>query len=192
MRNFEIFSETNLGSVRAAMKDEQPLFVAKDVATILGYKNVSSALKRHVDKEDIVTTKIQTAQGMQNTMLINESGMYALIFASHLDTAKAFKSWVTKTILPSLRKHGGYILGQENVPENTQEELLKQLEDAQKEIESLNGKLSMWDEVKTSLASEYREMMDILKDAKLPGETDDFVVCEDGLLIRREFLKGGK
>jgi prophage antirepressor-like protein len=92
------------------MKDDhdEPLFVAKDVADILGYRNASD-MTRRLDDEEKGTRKTRTLGGMQDVTVINESGLYSAILGSNKPEAKAFKRWVTSEVLPSIRKHGGYI-----------------------------------------------------------------------------------
>lgn len=97
------------------MINDEPWFVGKDVAKALGYSNARDALLKHVDEEDKGVAKCDTPGGKQEMTLINESGLYALIFGSKLDSAHKFKHWVTSEVLPSLRKNGGYIMNQENM-----------------------------------------------------------------------------
>ena len=87
------------------------MFVGKDVATALGYKNPSNALQVHVDSEDKSSYLIQVSGSnyKANTLFVNESGLYALILSSKLEKAKAFKRWVTSEVLPQIRQTGGYI-----------------------------------------------------------------------------------
>ena len=92
--------------VRTVIVDNEPYFVGKDVAEILGYKNVRDALSNHVDDEDKGVAKLDTLGGKQNLIIINESGVYSLVFGSKLPGAKQFKRWVTKEVLPSIRKTG--------------------------------------------------------------------------------------
>lgn len=95
--------------VRTVIKNNEPWFVGKDVADILEYKRPTKAIADHVDNEDKDEVPIQDSIGrMQSTPVINESGMYALIFSSKLPKAKEFKRWVTNEVLPSIRKHGLY------------------------------------------------------------------------------------
>ncbi|PTK76141.1 phage antirepressor [Staphylococcus haemolyticus] len=103
--------------VRTLTVDEEPYFVGKDVADILGYSNSRKALLDHVDEEDKLTSRIVTAGQNRNQTIINESGLYSLIFSSKLESAKRFKRWVTSEVLPSIRKHGIYAT--DNVIENT-------------------------------------------------------------------------
>ena len=94
------------------MVDGETYFVGKDVASALGYKNSMDALMRHVDEEDKQTSGF-TMGGQKYTMtVINESGLYALILSSKLESAKRFKRWVTSEVLPQIRKNGRYELEQ--------------------------------------------------------------------------------
>lgn len=95
--------------VRTLEVENKPFFVGKDVAEILGYKRTADAIREHVDEEDKGVGKIQTRGGMQSVTLINESGLYALIFSSKLESAKRFKRWVTSEVLPQIRNKGMYI-----------------------------------------------------------------------------------
>ena len=104
--------------VRTLTVNEEPYFVGKDVATILGYKNGSRDINTHVDEEDKLKYQISTAGQMRDQILINESGLYSLILSSKLPNAKKFKRWVTSEVLPAIRKTGSYQLPQ------TPEELL--------------------------------------------------------------------
>ena len=118
----QVFNNDTLGTIRTVMVKNEPWFVGKDVAEILGYNRPTKAIQDHVDSEDLDEIPIQDSIGrMQNTPIINESGLYSLVLSSRLPRAKEFKRWVTSEILPSLRKHGGYIVGQE---EMTKEELV--------------------------------------------------------------------
>ena len=102
--------------------DGQPWFVGKDVADALGYKDLKHSILDHVDEEDRVNSKTQghfdPELGQRGSWLINESGLYSLIMSSKLPTAKQFKRWVTSDVLPSVRKNGGYISGQEELTES--------------------------------------------------------------------------
>lgn len=94
--------------VRTILVNDEPYFVAKDSAVILGYKRTADAIKQHVDAEDKGVGEIQTPGGIQRMTLINESGLYSLIFSSQLPNAKKFKRWVTSEVLPTIRKNGMY------------------------------------------------------------------------------------
>ena len=101
------FSFENI-SVRTLGTPDVPLFIAADVATALGYQNKRDAISKHVDPEDIAKVEIDTAGGKQTVNCVTESGLYALIFGSKLESAKRFKRWVTSEVLPAIRKTGRY------------------------------------------------------------------------------------
>ena len=102
-----VFSFEN-AQVRALGTPDLPLFVAVDAAGALGYKDKTNAIKQHVDPEDLIKSEIETAGGRQVVNCVNESGLYALIFGSKLESAKRFKRWVTSEVLPAIRKTGRY------------------------------------------------------------------------------------
>ena len=104
----KVFESAEFGSVRTVEVGEVPYFVGRDVATILGYKNIRDAISTHVDEEDKGVAKCDTLGGTQEMVVINESGLYSLILGSKLPNAKKFKRWVTSEVLPSIRKHGMY------------------------------------------------------------------------------------
>lgn len=111
MNELQIFSNTEFGSVRSVMIDNEPYFVGKDVAEILGYSNTRDALVQHVDDEDKNSVAIHDGTpGNPNQVLINESGLYSLILRSKLPSAKRFKRWVTSEVLPAIRKHGVFVM----------------------------------------------------------------------------------
>ena len=104
-----IFNNEEFGNVRTLTINGEPWFVGKDIAECLGYSRSTKAVSDHVDEEDIDGIQIQDSIGrMQNTPIINESGVYSLILSSKLESAKKFKKWVTSEVLPSLRKTGTY------------------------------------------------------------------------------------
>lgn len=109
MSNLQIFENEEFGEIRTVTIDNEPWFVGKDVAEALGYLKARNAISAHVSDEDKKDAPIQGAQGgTQNMTIINESGLYALIFGSKLESAKRFKRWVTSEVLPSIRKTGSY------------------------------------------------------------------------------------
>lgn len=103
----QIFNNPEFGEVRTVVIEGDPWMVGKDVAEILGYSNPQKAIRDHVDAEDKTVNESFTVNGTQGT-LINESGLYALVFGSKLPTAKKFKHWVTSEVLPQIRKTGSY------------------------------------------------------------------------------------
>lgn len=107
MNNLEVFNFESK-EVRTLLIDNEPWFVGKDVADILGYQNGSRDINRHVDEDDRHKVMIFDGNQDKETIIINESGLYSLILSSKMPNAKKFKRWVTSEVLPSLRKHGVY------------------------------------------------------------------------------------
>lgn len=108
MNEIKIFENSEFGTVRTIVIDKEPYFVARDVATVLGYSNPRDTIAKHVDDEDKGVAKCDTLGGAQDLSVINESGLYSLILSSKMPNAKKFKHWVTSEVLPSIRKHGMY------------------------------------------------------------------------------------
>lgn len=111
------FNNNKFGKLTVIEKDGEFYFLGNEIASMLGYSNSRKALADHVDKEDKGVTKWNTLGGVQNVNIINESGLYSLILSSKLENAKQFKHWVTREVLPSIRKNGGYILNQNELSE---------------------------------------------------------------------------
>lgn len=104
-----LFTNEELGNVRALEIDGEPYFIGKDVATALGYTNTQKAIRDHVDNEDKLTERIVLSGQNREVVFINESGLYSLILSSKLPKAKEFKHWITAEVLPIIRKTGGYV-----------------------------------------------------------------------------------
>lgn len=144
--------------VRTLTVNEEPYFVGKDVATILGYKNGSRDINTHVDEEDRLRYKISTAGQMRDQILINESGLYSLILSSKLPNAKKFKRWVTSEVLPAIRKHGAYmtdekafdVVHNKNGLANLLQQAADQLKQKDIEIAEMKPKALFADSVATS------------------------------------------
>lgn len=111
MSELQIFNHPDFGQVRTVTLNDEPWFVGKDVARVLGYKNPQEAIRTHVDPDDKGVSEILTPGGKQQIPVINESGLYSLILSSKLPRAKEFKRWVTSEVLPSIRKTGAYRSG---------------------------------------------------------------------------------
>lgn len=112
MQELEIFKNEEFGEIRTVVIENEPWFVGRDVATALGYVKPENAIATHVEKEDKYTTTLKQGNGTNltsKTTLINESGIYSLIFGSKLESAKRFKHWVTSEVLSTIRKHGAYM-----------------------------------------------------------------------------------
>ena len=150
MNAVQIFNNPNFGQIRTLEVNNQPYFVGNDMALALGYAKPRNAILQHVDNEDALKQGIPDNQGFtQETTLINESGVYSLVFGSKLPTAKAFKRWVTSEVLPAIRKTGGYIATkQDDTPEEIMaralivaQETIKRKEERLKQLEEKNAKL---------------------------------------------------
>lgn len=138
----KVFENPTFGQVRTVEIDGEPWFVGKDVAEALGYSNTRKALADHVDGEDKTDgVTIRDSIGReQKPVIINESGLYSLILSSKLPGAKEFKRWVTSDVIPSIRKTGGYIKGQETM---TPDELMaKALMVAQQTLADREARIS--------------------------------------------------
>ena len=108
MSEIMLFRNPELGEVRTLTIDEEVWFVGNDIARALEYKDLYSALRHNVSDEDKRVCPVSSTSGVQNTTVINESGLYSLIMSSRLESAKKFKHWVTSEVLPSIRKNGMY------------------------------------------------------------------------------------
>lgn len=118
-KQVQVFNNAEFGDVRVIMQGEQPWFVGKDVASVLGYGDTAQAIRKRVDNEDKGVVELTTPGGKQRAIIINESGLYSLIMSSKLPSAKQFKHWVTSEILPTIRQHGAYL-----TPEKVEEVLM--------------------------------------------------------------------
>ena len=165
MNELQIFSSPDFGEVRTLSIDGEPWFVGKDVATILGYAKPLNALATHIDEDDSLKQGLIDSMGReQNAIFINESGLYSLVLSSKLPTAKAFKRWITHDVIPSIRKNGGYIAGQESM---TAEELMaKALLVAKKTIEEKEAELSR-KQVENAIMAPKADYFDELVDRNL-------------------------
>ena len=124
MNNIQIFQNQEFGAIRTISNEQgEAMFCAKDVCDALGYSNGRDAVRKHVDGEDKTTVAIcDTGSNYKSqAIFINESGLYALILSSKLDSAKRFKHWVTSEVLPSIRKQGGYMVAR---PDESDEVIL--------------------------------------------------------------------
>lgn len=109
MNEITMFRNPEFGEIRTVEIDGDTWFVGRDIAAALGYSATRNAIFAHVDDDDKLTHRISASGQMRDVILINESGVYALIFSSKLDKAKQFKHWVTAEVLPAIRKHGAYV-----------------------------------------------------------------------------------
>lgn len=156
MNKVKIFNSEEFGDVRTVTINGDPWFVGKDVAAALGFTNPRDAISTHVFDEDKGVESIDTLGGKQKMTVINESGLYALVFGSRLKSAQRFKHWVTSEVLPAIRKTGGY-----RTPAPQGKELLalavleaqKTIEAQNAEIERMRPKEIFADAVKASTSS---------------------------------------
>ena len=140
MNELQIFKNEEFGEIRTIEVNNQPWFVGKDVAEILGYERADNAIRSHVDDEDKLMHQISASGQNRNMFIINESGLYSLILSSKLPTAKKFKRWVTSEVLPTIRKTGGYINGSESMSDD--EVMARALLVAQKTIKANKERIS--------------------------------------------------
>lgn len=145
MNSLKVFENPEFGNIRVLTIKNEPYFVGKDVASVLGYKDTSDALKKHVDSDDKLTRRFADSGQNREMYIINESGLYSLILSSKLPTAKRFKRWVTGEVLPAIRKHGAYLTEQkvEEILTNPDTIIklatqLKEEREARKQAEALN------------------------------------------------------
>lgn len=192
MNEVQLFNFEN-HEVRSLLLNNEPWFVGKDVAEVLGYAKPLNAIAQHVDKDDSLKQGLTDSLGrQQKTIFVNESGLYALIFGSKLESAQKFKRWVTSEVLPTLRKTGQY-----QVKELSGQELMaKALIEAQsflaakdKQIEEMKPKVVFADAVATSHTSILvGELAKILKQNGIDmGQKRLFAwLREKGYLIKRQ------
>lgn len=151
MNELKIFENEEFGKMRIVELNNEPWFVGKDVAEILGYSNPNEAIQDHIDDEDKLNSKTLSSfelnLGQRGGWIINESGLYSLILSSKLPTAKRFKHWVTSEVLPSIRKHDAYLTPQkiEEILLNpdTIIELATNLKEERKRVELLKADLAI-------------------------------------------------
>lgn len=142
MNNLQIFNSEEFGNMRTVTIDDETWFVGKDVANALGYERATKAIQDHVDDDDKDEVPIQDSIGrMQKTPVINESGLYALIFGSKLESAKRFKHWVTSEVLPTIRKTGGY--QKQLSPAEMMRIQLGMIDDHENRIENLENNMTI-------------------------------------------------
>jgi prophage antirepressor-like protein len=161
MNGLKVFESSEFGKVRSVMLDGVPWFVGKDAAEALGYTNASKAIKDHVDDEDKLNNESLSSIGQRGGWLINESGLYSLIFGSQLDSSKRFKRWITSEVLPSLREAGSYSIAkrQDSYMIDDPVERAKRWIEEQEQLKTLESKI-------TELAPKAK-LCDDLLDAKL-------------------------
>ena len=187
MNELQIFNSEEFGEIRTITKDNETYFVGKDVAKALGFTNPRDAIATHVFDEDKGVDTIDTLGGKQSMTVINESGVYALVFGSRLESAKRFKHWVTSEVIPSIRKNGGYIAGQETLSD---EELMA------KALLVANNKIAERDKIIEQKQARIEQMKpkEIFADAVATSHTSILVgdlaklICQNGYQIGQKRL----
>lgn len=166
MNELKVFESPEFGVIRTVEVDGEPWLVGKDVAQALGYCNTKYALSAHVDEDDkrIIQRSENTTFEIPNRgmTIINESGLYSLVLSSNLETAKKFRRWVTSEVLPSIRKTGGYIAGQEQLTDS--ELLAKAVLVAQKTIEAREARIAELTAQNTALIAENAQQAQTIAD----------------------------
>ena len=150
MSELQVFNNDEFGSIRTVTIENEPWFVGKDVAEVLGYTNPSKALADHVDTEDKLNNETLLSLGQRGGWLINESGLYSLILSSKLPSAKKFKHWVTSEVLPAIRKTGSYNLPDFSNPAEAARAWAKEYEEKQKalaQVTEMKPKAEFYDDV---------------------------------------------
>lgn len=198
MNELQVFENAQFGQVRTVQKDGQPWFVAADVCRALEVGNSRQALSRlDADEKGVIST--DTPGGEQKMSIVNEPGLYALVLGSRKPEARAFKRWITHEVIPSIRRSGGYIAGQERM---TDAELLskallvaqRQIEARDAQIETMQPKALFADAVSASktsiLISELAKMLK--QNGVAIGQNRLFQwMRENGYLIRVSSRVGG-
>lgn len=190
----KIFKNPQFGAIRTVETGDEPWFVGKDVAEVLGYSDTFGALKKHVDAEDKQNCRNDSFDSPRGMTIINESGLYSLILSSKLPSAKAFKRWITHEVIPSIRKTGGYIEGQEHMSDADlmAKALLvaqRQIAQRDKQLQEMQPKALFADSVCASSTSILiGELAKILKqNGVATGQNKLFAWMRDnGYLIRRK------
>lgn len=185
MNELQIFNNEEFGEVRMTEINGKPYFVATDVATALGYTNPRKAISDHC--KGVTKRDTPTSSGVQQMSYINEGDLYRLIMKSKLPSAEKFEKWVMEEVIPSIRKNGGYIAGQETLSD---EELLsKALMVAQRKIDEKNNIIAMQD-------SRIQGMIpkEIFADAVSASHTSILIgdlaklICQNGVQIGQKRL----
>lgn len=176
MQNIQVFNNSEFGDIRTIQLNNETYFVGNDVAKALGYSNYKKAVPTHVSDDDKLRTQIGYAGQKREVTVINESGLYALIFGSKLESAERFKHWVTSEVLPTLRKTGSYGMPQgKELLALAVIEAQKTIEEKDKEIERMRPKEVFADAVASS------------KDSILIGELAN-LICQNGYSVGQNRL----
>ena len=181
----QIFENSEFGAIRTMSNEQgEPLFCAKDVAMALGYNNGRDAIRRHVDEGDVAKHDTPTTSGIQPMLYVNESGLYALILSSKIDSARRFKHWVTSEVLPAIRKQGGYMVARtdesdEVIMARALQIMQATLERRDAEIALLRPRADYADHVLDSISC--FTVSQIAKELSMTGRELNRILCQRGI-----------
>ncbi len=181
MNKVKTFFNEMFGNLRAFVIDDQIYFSGSDVAKALGYKNERDAIRVHTFESDRkrliykacresrqanICSLLWSGNDFSDKVLINESGLYCLIFGSNLESAEEFKLWVTRKVLPSIRKNGGYISGQENLSADQQANVVAKVKKLSAKVEKLEASNARLQKRRHELIAEKKAVASQLKNRK--------------------------
>lgn len=173
MNGIQIFNNEEFGRIRLVLINNEPWFVGKDVAETLGYERPRNAIAMHVDDEDKKGAPIQgPLGGTQKMTIINESGMYSLIFESKLPSARRFKRWVTSEVLPTIRKTGRYSPNTYRIQDAPLSEVTALLHEASSFLREMDKVMRDQNSHPSDIAEEFKSVCSQLGIVKL---SDNFV-----------------
>lgn len=194
MNKFEIFSKKNIGKLSAAIRDDGSVwFLAKDVAEILGMQ-AKNALRMldNCDKEEVFA---DIGNGRRKYQFVNEPGLYEMIFSSRKAEAKAFKNWVTHDVLPSIRKNGGYIIGQEELKGEDKEKLEEQIRQLAKQVNAYREDGNLWMKMYFDIQTDYVNAVEKIYGKKKPAGDfsealikDEYIVTPEGWILPKSLM----
>lgn len=183
--NFIVFANDNLGKLNAAIRDDGSVwFLAKDVAEILEMQ-AKNALRMldNCDKEEVFA---DIGNGRRKYQFVNEPGLYEMIFSSRKAEAKAFKNWVTHDVLPSIRKNGGYIIGQEELKGEDKEKLEEQIRQLAKQVNAYREDGNLWMKMYFDLQTDYITAVEKIYGKKKPAGDSSEVLIKDEYIVTPE------
>lgn len=190
MNEIQLFTNPEFGEIRTVEVNGDTWFVGRDIAAALGYSATRNAIFAHVDDEDKLTHRISASGQMREVILINESGVYALIFSSKLDKAKKFKHWVTSEVLPTIRRHGAYATADtiESIIANPENgiKLLTALKEEREQRKLAESKAALLEEVTKEQAPKV-----IFADA-VAGSTNSILIGELAKILRQNDIQIGE
>ncbi len=192
--NFIVFANDNLGKLNAAIRDDGSVwFLAKDIAEILEMQTKNAL--RMLEDSDRVEIYADLGNGRRKYQFVNEPGLYEMIFSSRKTEAKAFKNWVTHDVLPSIRKNGGYIIGQEELKGEDKEKLEEQIRQLAKQVNAYKEDGNLWMKMYFDIQTDYvnavekiygKKKADI--DAPENSSEKEYVVTPEGWILPKGLM----